>query len=37
MVTTTLIEPIIEEAPIMCTEKIKNVVLGGAYSVDRGA
>ena len=37
MVTITLIDPIIEEAPIMCIENIKNVTLGGAYVVERGA
>ena len=30
IVTITLMEPIIEEAPIICTENIKKVVLGGA-------
>ena len=30
IVTITLIEPIIDEAPIICTEKMKKVVLGGA-------
>ena len=37
IVTTTLIAPIIDEAPIIWTEKIKKVTLGGAYVVDKGA
>ncbi len=37
IVTITLIEPIIDEIPIKWTAKIKNVTLGGAYSVDKGA
>jgi hypothetical protein len=30
MVTITLMAPIIEDAPRICTEKIKKVTLGGA-------
>jgi hypothetical protein len=37
IVTITLIEPMIEDAPMMCTEKMKKVTLGGAYVVERGA
>jgi hypothetical protein len=37
MVVIIFMEPIIDEAPIICTEKIKNVTVGGAYSVDKGA
>jgi hypothetical protein len=33
----TLIDPIIDDAPIMWTEKMKKVTLGGAYVVDNGA
>ena len=37
IVTITLIAPIIDEAPRICTEKMKKVTLGGAYVVDNGA
>tara|TARA_Y100000766_G_C18579638_1_gene446508 strand:+ start:429 stop:662 length:234 start_codon:yes stop_codon:yes gene_type:complete len=37
IVTTTFIDPIMDEAPIMWTENIKKVTLGGAYVVDKGA
>ena len=37
IVTITLMAPIIEEAPMICTENIKKVTLGGAYVVERGA
>ena len=37
IVVIMFMEPIIDEAPIICTEKIKNVTVGGAYSVDKGA
>ena len=37
IVVIIFMEPIIDEAPIMCTEKMKNVTVGGAYSVDKGA
>ena len=37
IVVIMFMEPIIDEAPIICTEKMKNVTVGGAYSVDKGA
>ena len=37
MVAMMLMEPMIDEIPIMCTEKIIKSVLGGAYLVDNGA
>jgi hypothetical protein len=37
IVATMLMAPMIEDAPIICTPKIKNVTDGGAYVVDKGA
>ena len=37
IVTITLMAPMIEDAPIICTEKMKKVTLGGAYVVESGA
>ena len=37
MVAIILMEPIIDDMPIICTEKIMKSVLGGAYFVESGA
>ncbi len=37
MVAMMLIEPMIDDAPIMWTPKMKNVTVLGAYVVDSGA
>ena len=37
MVAMMLMLPMIEDAPIMCTPRMKKVTVGGAYVVDSGA
>ncbi len=37
MVAMMLMDPIMDESPIMWMEKIMKSVLGGAYFVDKGA
>ena len=37
IVAMMLIEPMMDESPIMCIEKIMKSVLGGAYWVESGA